>query len=993
MIKKVLLFLSIFIFIAFGIIALLLVDFSFGNNLGPSDGEIILQYIITDGTGDVVDRRSEVVPAWFNEQGELETKRNQSKFLDSAEFDVPGHNFNGWYIDGKKYNGGDWVPAGLTQMIIEIRSDWRPRTLTVTYDGRLGTTPGRMSVFYGMDYGEAANAISVRPSHKLVGWYTLPDKQGELITSDTKVTDTDNIKLYAAWEATNGGAISDVFTINFDLNSTAALGTVSIPGIPTAAQYVDPAVQNINANLPAAVSTDTKDNFAGWFESGRLNGTQIRTYREAQDLQRSGSTNVYLVAKWNNSGGTGTTESLRIDFDLAGIGQNNGQGMSITVEGNNVWFNTPTSNDSRYTFVRWTYNGKTVTNSNDVRKEGAVAYAIVVAEWKFTPSVTSSFTVTFDLNTGTNNPNGSTVTVTTQNYTFVDATKTGSTFMGWFWSGRRYSDAFALRDATGGTGATVVAQWDTVVAPGTWTVTLRNNKDNRTSTISAAQGTTFINLPWSFVDATFDSWRIGSTVVSTNATFLYDVTGNVELMAYFNTTAPTTWTVTLKNNINSSVATIPNARGNTTIESPSSYFGSLGTFQYWTINGIVISSSNQPWLYHVSDNVTLTAHFQQAIYTVTLNNNINNSTYTIPNAGGNMTINNPSSYFGTLSGTFQYWAVNGIVVGYTQSFTYNVTGNVTITAYFLQQSYTITLKNNVNTSTTTINNVNGNTTINSPSSYFGTLSGTFQYWALESAVMSYNQSFIFYVTGNATLTAHYQQPAPTTYTITLKNNLTNSVTYIYNAKNSTIINSPSSYFGTLNGTFDYWAAGSTVVSYSQSFSYYVTANVTLTAYYKQATYKVTLRNNVNSDSYYLTNSRGSTYISSPLSYFGTNTFNRYEFHSWRQGSTVVSYSQYFYYNVTSDVTLTAYYKEVPLTINFCSQIAFKTSHPSIVVGTTNVVFTTNVKAQNSNYTFVRWRLGNPYSGPIVTSTNTTKTAAQNLGMWGNVEVFAEWRYS
>ena len=177
------------------------------------------------------------------------------------------------------------------------------------------------------------------------------------------------------------------------------------------------------------------------------------------------------------------------------------------------------------------------------------------------------------------------------------------------------------------------------------------------------------------------------------------------------------------------------------------------TFDHWEENGSSVSTSN-PYTFTVHSDRNLVAVCIEGSYTVT--------TSASPNNGG--TISGGGNYIDgatcTLTATpangysFSYWEVNGSPVSYTNPYSFTVTGNVTVTAIFNRNKYTVT----------TVVNPTGSATVtgNENSFYYGdtcTLTASaasgysFHSWMVGGNIVSTSNPYSFTVTGNVTVTA------------------------------------------------------------------------------------------------------------------------------------------------------------------------------------------------------------------------------------------------
>ena len=186
---------------------------------------------------------------------------------------------------------------------------------------------------------------------------------------------------------------------------------------------------------------------------------------------------------------------------------------------------------------------------------------------------------------------------------------------------------------------------------------------------------------------TFTNWTENGTVVSTNASYSFTVTGNRNLVAHFQLQS---FTVTVSAN--------PNNGGSVTGDGTYNYGQSCTVtatpntgynFLNWTENGNVVSS-NASYSFTVTDNRNLVAHFQLQSFIVTVSvDPINGGMVT---GSGTYNYNQSCTVTATPNTGYNFinWTENGNVVSTNANYTFTVTGNRTLVAHFTMQSYVIT---------------------------------------------------------------------------------------------------------------------------------------------------------------------------------------------------------------------------------------------------------------------------------------------------------------
>ena len=254
---------------------------------------------------------------------------------------------------------------------------------------------------------------------------------------------------------------------------------------------------------------------------------------------------------------------------------------------------------------------------------------------------------------------------------------------------------------------------------------------------------------------TFVNWMENGNVVSTNAVYTFNVTGNHYLTANFQA-QPQNYTV--------SVSANPTNGG--TVSGGGSYqqgqsctvhaTANTGyTFTNWTENGTVVSTQAN-YTFTVNGNRTLVAHFTQQQYTITVSANPTNG----GTATGGGTFNHGASC--TLTATpatgfsFVRWTKNGTQVSTNPTYTFTVTESAAYVAQFQVQLFQVT---------TNCNPTEGGTASGSGLYAYGqscTVNATpnrgydFVNWTENGNVISTEASYTFNVTSGRILTANFE---------------------------------------------------------------------------------------------------------------------------------------------------------------------------------------------------------------------------------------------
>ena len=335
---------------------------------------------------------------------------------------------------------------------------------------------------------------------------------------------------------------------------------------------------------------------------------------------------------------------------------------------------------------------------------------------------------------------------------------------------------------------------------------------------------------------TFTNWTENGNVVSTNASYTFNVVDSRNLVANFSLN---TYTVAVSANpTNGGTVT----GGNTYNYGQSCTVNATAatgyTFTNWTENGSVVSTDAN-FTFTVNANRNLVAHFTINTYTVTVSAN--------PTNGGTVTGGNTYNYgqsctvnaTAATGYTFTNWTENGNVVSNNANYTFNVEGNRNLVAHFTAITYTITVTANPSNSGT----VTGGGTYNHGQSCTviatSTDGYTFLNWTENGSVVSNNANYTFTVTGNRSLVAHFEEQAPDTYNINVSPNpniggtVTGGGSYEEDQQCTVTATANTGY------TFINWTENGDEVSTEASYSFIVAGNRNLVANFTLNTYNIT----------------------------------------------------------------------------------------------------------------------------------------------------------
>ena len=334
---------------------------------------------------------------------------------------------------------------------------------------------------------------------------------------------------------------------------------------------------------------------------------------------------------------------------------------------------------------------------------------------------------------------------------------------------------------------------------------------------------------------TFTNWTENGTVVSSNASYNFTVTGNRTLVANF-TYVPPTYTISVSANPTNGGY----VSGGGTFEqgetcTVSAIASSGYTFNNWTENGTVVSN-NVSYTFTVNANRNLVANFTLIpvpTYTVSVSANPANGG-SVSGGGtfeqGETCIVNAIANSGY---TFNNWTENGTVVSSNAYYSFNVTANRNLVANFTLipvPTYTVS----VSASPANGGSVSGGGTFEQGEtctvSAIANSGYTFESWTENGTEVSSNPNYTFTVNANRDLVAIFSADPVETYNITATvdpvdgGTVIGAGTYEYGAQ-ATLKVIPNE-----NYTFMNWSEfNGIVVSEELEYSFTVTGNRDLVA--------------------------------------------------------------------------------------------------------------------------------------------------------------------
>ena len=308
-----------------------------------------------------------------------------------------GYHFGGWSYDFSMPITSN-VEAGVV---------WAPNRYVINYDANGGVASvSEQTVTYGLNY---TTTTAVRPGYSFLGWYN----------GTTKITGgewryANDLTLVAKWSAKN-------YSISYLLDG----GTNS---------SYNPSIYYTGSSVMLREPTRTGYTFIGWTYDGQSTPIKDVVINPNQYGDQT------YIANWE-------ANKYNVTFDANGGNCNTNS--STATYGNYTSLPTPTR--TGYTFLGW-YDGSIKISNNGYWQ---VAYDVkLTAKWK-----PVDYNITYILDSGSNEFNPTSYTITSDTFTLAEPVKEGYEFIGWTYEGQSEPVKLVTVE-TGSTGERVfTANW------------------------------------------------------------------------------------------------------------------------------------------------------------------------------------------------------------------------------------------------------------------------------------------------------------------------------------------------------------------------------------------------------------------------------------------------------------------------------------------------------------------------------------------------------
>ncbi len=625
--------------------------------------------------------------------------------------------------------------------------------------------------------------LTATPStgYHFVNW-TL---NGEVVSTDANYSFT----------VTSGGN----YVANFQINSYQIAATAN----PTAGGTVSGAgTYNHFDTCTLTATVNTGYTFINWTKNGQIVSTDLSFSFVVTEAA------TYVANFLINSYDITATANPAIGGNVSGAG---------TYTYGQTCLLTATASEG-YTFVNWTKNGDVVSSNPN---------------YSFTVTEDANFVANFSLIsytiTATANPtNGGTVSgAGTYNHfeicTLIATPDENFIFVNWTKNGEEVS--------------TSPVYSFTVVEAGSYVANFAPNEFMITATAMPSNGGTVNGAGIYNYGATctltatpnigyhFINWTKEGVVISTNTSFSFTVMEAGSYVAHFDHDDCVITT--------SSDPTI----GGTTTGAGSYHYGSICTlsanansgyhFTHWTKDGSVVST-RPAFSITVTENAHYVAHFAIDTYYVTVVANPANSGLVTGEAAYQYGEQCTVTAFALEGYHFVRWTMNGTQVSTNPVYTFTVTQNAELVAYFTLNQYQI----EVAADPSNAGSVSGGGAYTYGQT--ATLTATahsgyaFVNWTKDGNVVSTNATYNFNVTESGSYVAHFTSG---THVVTIGVNpsvgghASGAGTYAHGASCTVVATPNDGYY------FVKWMANGQQVSTQPSYSFTVTENIHLTAYF------------------------------------------------------------------------------------------------------------------------------------------------------------------
>lgn len=759
------------------------------------------------------------------------TVQHGSTITKPADPTKEGYTFAGWYYDeGGESGHTAWDFDSRTVLSnITLIAHWTSDTYSVTYVG-LDSNGAKLQYTLGSEiaYGNkvsptpSANVWDAVPGMSLVGWYTTSDYQDGTEWNFAEDTVTQNTVLYAKYEART-------YTITFNANGGEG------------SEYTQTFTFGEPQQLKANGFVNEGYTFAGWTldrstEEILFQDQQIVTFDNADE-----NSDFTVYAVWT-----------QVTHQVTFVGMNGAPDGPYTVAHNGKITATQNLNAAGYTITGWYLNKEFSGEAWNFNEDTVTTDITLYAEYEEV-----NYTVTFDANGGEGTMDPQVFRYNQPQYLTKNTfTREGYTFAGWSTDPNAatatYYDQQQFTFGEGNSNITIYAVWTTVQ----YTVTFDANGgtwgegvDNvQYVSVNAGSSVEFLNEPTN-VGYTFGGWyrdtNLNGTIDENETIWLerYTVGNNITLLAKWDANV-LDFTYYRYNDdggspyTDSSSLTFPygtvvtvNVNGGTYYEKTGTYTGTvtdaaesrvLDSTAAWTGHDFL------GWKYTVEDGEHIfTAMWSNTGYTLTFDanggtlNGAETQQYDVV-YGETIGLPTPERVGYTFAGWYYLNENDEVLEGFNglASTTYDWDWNVTLTAVWTQEAYTVTFMDGDDVIGENTNYAYGmKITVPSDLDWNDHTGETLEGWYTDAGFANKWNFDTMTVTGNVTLYAKYETEV---YEVTFHGNggaaANGAETYVASVNYQNVAYTPGANYFTREGyLFLGW-------SYAQNYELAVDAN-------------------------------------------------------------------------------------------------------------------------------------------------------------------------
>jgi len=354
------------------------------------------------------------------------------------------------------------------------------------------------------------------------------------------------------------------------------------------------------------------------------------------------------------------------------------------------------------------------------------------------------------------------------------------------------------------------------------------------------QGSSVTAVAIPAIGFSFINWTEGLTVVATTPSYQFNMAGNRTLVANYNIIP---YTVAVSSNPLIGGITSGNGTFNSGSTVSVTAVANAGyTFINWTENGNAVSTT-AAYTFILAGNRALVANYTAIPYSVVLSSNpaIGGTT------SGSGTFNSGATVVVTAVAnagyTFTNWTENGNSVSTTAAYSFIIVGNRTLVANFTiipASQFTVSLSSNPSVGGTTSGAGSYNSGVSVGVAAVANAGYTFTNWTEGVTIVSTSSDYIFMISGNRTLVAHFTAVPPSQFAVNLSSNPPLGGTTTGGGSFNTGASVTVTALANAGYTFTSWTEGVTVVSATAGYTFNITGNRTLVANFTVAVSAFTL---------------------------------------------------------------------------------------------------------------------------------------------------------